>query len=86
MTRETQLVDLRDKKISILLEIEDFINEHKTELIKEICEMFNLDAKKNEVSISSGTLRNPRFFYKDDSEFHRTHIVYLGMNGWEERN
>ena len=82
MTYEEQLNNLLNKLYSLKREIEDFVNDNKSEFINEICSKFNLDPKKNQVDVFV-FLGHAQAFYKDDSEWHCTCMLQNFGKGWE---
>ena len=82
MTYEEQLNELLNKLYNLKKEIENFVNDNKSEFISEICSKFNLDPEKNQVDVSA-FLGHAQAFYKDDSEWHRTCMLQNFGKGWE---
>ena len=82
MTYEEQLNELLNKLYNLKKEIENFVDDNKTEFINEICSKFNLDPEKNQVDVYA-LHGHAQAFYKDDSKWRRTCMLQNFGNGWK---
>lgn len=84
MTYEEQLNELLNRLYNLKREIENFVEDNKSEFINEICSKFDLDPEKNQVEVYA-ILGHAQAFYKDNSKWHRTCMLENFGNGWKPR-